>query len=90
MDSILSSSSISTPGSTPRSHRFGSPAAAVADVCAPQVFNIDLVHHFRVLLLDLQVNEAVSLLLLLRQERPDGQVTQQSQDPQQGEEAEPL
>lgn len=35
------------------SHRFGSPAAAVADVGAPQVFDIDLIHHSWVLLLDL-------------------------------------
>lgn len=85
-----SSDHYSPVGSTAFSHRFGPPAAAVADVGAPQIFDVDLIHHFRVLLLDLQVDEAVSLLLLLGQERPNGQVTKQSQDPEQGEEAEPL
>lgn len=69
---------------------FGAPAATVAHVGAVQVLDVDLVHHFGVLFLNLQVNQAVTLLLLLWQERPDGQIAQQSQDTQEWQQPEPL
>ena len=46
-------------------HGFGAPAATVADIGTVQVLNVDLVHHLGILLLDLQVDQAVPLLLLL-------------------------
>lgn len=72
------------------SHRFGAPTAAVAHICAVEVLDVYLVDHFGVLLLDLQVDQAVPLLLLLGQEGPDGQVAQQCQDAQQRQQPEPL
>lgn len=73
-----------------RTYSFGAPAAAVAHVGAVQVLDVDLIHHFGVLFLDLQVNQAVSLLLFLRQEGPNGQIAQKSQDTQERQQPEPL
>ena len=71
-------------------YSFGAPAATVTDVCTVKVLDVYLIHHFGVLLLDLQVDQAVSLLLLLRQEWANGQVAQQSEDTQEGQQPEPL
>lgn len=71
-------------------YSFGAPAAAVAHVSAVQVLDVDLVHHFGVLFLNLQVNQAVALLLFLRQERPNGQIAQKSQNSQERQQPEPL
>lgn len=73
-----------------QTYSFGAPAATVAHVGAVQVLDVYLIHHFGVLFLNLQVNQAVPLLLLLGQERPNGQVAQQSQDTQQRQQPEPL
>lgn len=73
-----------------QTYSFGSPATTVTHICTVQVFNVYLVDHFWVLLLDLQVDQAVSLLLLLRQEWADGQIAEQSQDAQERQQPEPL
>lgn len=69
---------------------FGAPAATVTHIRAVQVLDVYLVHHFWVLFLDLQVDQAVLLFLLLGQEWAYGQIAQQSQDTQEGQQPEPL
>lgn len=71
-------------------YRFGAPAATVAHICALQVLDVNLIYNFWVLLLDLQVDQAVSLLLLLGQEWANGQIAQQGQDTQERQQPEPL
>lgn len=71
-------------------YRFGTPAATVTHVCAVQVLDVYLVDHFRVLLLNLQVNQAVFLLLLLGQKWADGQIAQQGQDTEERQQPQPL
>lgn len=73
-----------------KKYRFGAPAATVTHICALKVLDVNLVHHFWVLLLDLQVDQAVSLLLLLGQEWANGQIAQQGQDTQERQQPEPL
>lgn len=70
--------------------RFGAPAATVTHICALQVLNVNLIYDFWVLLLDLQVDKAVSLLLLLGQEWANGQIAQQGQDTKERQQPEPL
>lgn len=71
-------------------YRLGAPAATVTHICALQVLDINLIYNFGVFLLDLQVDQAVSLLLLLGQEWANGQIAQQGQDTQERQQPEPL
>lgn len=70
--------------------RLGAPAATVTHICALQVLNVNFIYDFWVLLLDLKVDQAVSLLLLLGQEGANGQIAQQGQNTQEREQPEPL
>lgn len=71
-------------------YSFGAPAATVTHILTVQVLNINFVDHFRVLFLDLQIDQTVFLLLLLGQKRANGQIAQQGQDAQERQQPEPL
>lgn len=71
-------------------YSFGAPASTVTHVCTVQVLDVYLIDYFGVLLLDLQVDQAVSLLLLLGQKWANGQIAKQGQDTQERQQPEPL
>ena len=75
---------------TESTYSFGAPAATVTHICAVQVLNVYFIDYFGVFLLDLQIDQAVSLLLLLGKKWANGQIAQQSQDTQERKQPEPL